>query len=201
MHAMLGLMLGPSSKHVPPVFLYQLCFPDGQRDMLFDSVSQSLGSSAYIPSIRSALERINNIGMFWGRQNILLNCRNQTSRCENHSWTNSKVHVWDTSFDFFLISLRHFPFPRNLDGDGHFSGPIFRSSIAVRNLCKNLLMIYLGYPFSLRMPAMLSISVWSLELDHILFAWLTNTSIKPILYHVELKESHHVYWLGKVGFL
>ena len=36
---------------------------------------------------------------------------------KNHSWTNSQIRVRDASFDLFLISLRNFPFPRNLDGD------------------------------------------------------------------------------------
>ena len=44
---------------IPMVF-----FPDGQRDMLFDSVSQSLGRSAYIPSITPVLELKNNIAKF-----------------------------------------------------------------------------------------------------------------------------------------
>ena len=170
-------------------------------DMLFDSVTQSLGSSAYIPSITLTLELINNIAKFWDRQNILLKCRNQTSRGENHSWTNSQIRVWDTSFDLFLISLRHFPFPRSLDIDR----ALFRT---------HLLFIYSSEEFVHKPPddilrisiltedaAILSISVWSLELEHILLARLTNTLIKPILYLVELKESHRVYWPVKVGFL
>ena len=58
---MLGLMLGRPYKHVSHT---NSIFPDGQRDVLFDSVSQSLGSSAYIPSITSSLELINNIAKF-----------------------------------------------------------------------------------------------------------------------------------------
>ena len=82
------------------------------RHMLRDSLLQSLGSTAHVPTIAVAQVLVNNIAFVRNRQYIFCGCREKLSGGKDNSRFDSKVTTFNGCFDLRFERRRNVSKPR-----------------------------------------------------------------------------------------
>ena len=81
------------------------------RNVLINSVLQSLGSSTHVPTVTAAHLLIYDHSLLKGGQNIFMDCRQNFSLCNNNARFNSLVTSVDSNLGLLFKIQRNFANP------------------------------------------------------------------------------------------
>ena len=106
-------------------------------DMLIDSILQSLGCTAHVPTITVAHVLIHDHTLLCGGQDILMDSRKNLLSRKNDAWIYCSITLINCWFGKFFKFLRHFANPWEPKVDGAFLRSFFLSWIKFRDFLWN----------------------------------------------------------------